>query len=167
MLTNSLASTDEPAAHSGYARYRRRLLAGGVRLYELLPSRGEKQPATARGASSGVSLHAKAVVVDHRHVFIGSLNMDQRSTLLNTEMGVIVDSEPLAQAVRQFFDTATSPSNAYHVVLQESPGRSKAQVSWLWNEGERAMSLHRDPGATTTRRLEVFVMALLPIEGLL
>ena len=30
VLTNSLASTDEPPVHAGYARYRRDLLAGGV-----------------------------------------------------------------------------------------------------------------------------------------
>jgi putative cardiolipin synthase len=169
MLTNSLASTDEPAAHSGYARYRRRLLAGGVQLHELLPARGEKQPTTARGASSGVSLHAKAVIVDGRHVFIGSLNMDQRSRVLNTEMGVIVDSAQLAQATRQFFDTATLPTNAYRVVLQASPGRKSGttQMSWQWHVGETAMSHGRDPGASTKRRLEVFVLSLLPIEGLL
>ncbi|MGA9333568.1 MAG: phospholipase D family protein, partial [Rudaea sp.] len=106
LLTNSLAATDEPAVHSGYARYRRQLLEGGVQLYELRPAPGAAQPATARGASSGVSLHAKAIVVDREHVFVGSLNMDQRSRLLNTEMGVIIDYEPLELAVKQFLDSA-------------------------------------------------------------
>ncbi|HET7063811.1 MAG TPA: phospholipase D family protein, partial [Rudaea sp.] len=106
VLTNSLAASDEAAAHSGYAHYRRRLLEGGVQLYELRPTPGTAQPVTSSGTSSGVSLHAKTLVVDREHVFIGSLNMDQRSKLLNTEMGVIIDSAPLAQAVREYFDTA-------------------------------------------------------------
>ena len=167
VLTNSLASTDEPAAHSGYAHYRYPLLAGGVQLYELLPAPGAAQPATAGGASSGVSLHAKAVIVDRAHVFIGSLNMDQRSKLLNTEMGVIIDSAPLAQAVKQFFDSAVLPENAFHVVLQKSSESSSAQMTWLWREHGKPISRHSDPGASAMRRLEVLVMRLLPIEGLL
>ncbi len=35
VLTNSLAANDAPLAHVGYARYRKRLLAMGVELYEL------------------------------------------------------------------------------------------------------------------------------------
>lgn len=168
VLTNSLASTDEPAVHAGYARYRRRLLEGGVQLYELQPAPGAPQPATARGTSSGVSLHAKAMVVDREHVFVGSLNMDQRSKLLNTEMGLIVDSAPLAQAVAQFFDTAAQPKNSFHVVLQNAPGNSgSGQMTWLWGSNGIAASARHDPGASWKRRLEVHVLTLLPIEGLL
>ncbi len=169
VLTNSLASTDEPAVHSGYAHYRRALLAGGVQLYELQPATGAPQPATAGGTSSSVSLHAKAMVVDSTHVFIGSMNMDQRSKLLNTEMGIIIDSAPLAQAVEKFFDTAILPENAFHVVLQKSPASltGAAQMTWLWSEKDVAKSAHNDPGASRMRRLEVSVLGLLPIEGLL
>jgi len=169
VLTNSLAATDEPAAHSGYAHYRRRLLEGGVQLYELRPMPGAAQTATARGMSSGVSLHAKTLVVDRRQVFIGSLNMDQRSKLLNTEMGVIVDSAPLAQAVREYFDKAILPANSFHVVLQESPAAKPGarKMSWLWEEHGKPMSDANDPGVSESRRMEVFVLALLPIEGLL
>ncbi len=169
VLTNSLAATDEPAVHSGYARYRRQLLEGGVQLYELRPAPGAAQPATARGTSSGVSLHAKAMVVDGEHVFIGSLNMDQRSKLLNTEMGVIIDSAPLAQAVTQFFDTAALPENSFHVVLQNTPGSNSgnAQMTWLWSANGIVASARHDPEASRKRRLEVFVLSLLPIESLL
>jgi putative cardiolipin synthase len=169
ILTNSLAATDEAAAHSGYEHYRRALLEGGVQLYELRPTAGTAQPVTARGTSSGVSLHAKTLVVDRKQVFIGSLNMDQRSKLLNTEMGVIVDSAPLAQAVREFFDTAVQPANSFHVVLQEPPGSKSAdeKMYWLWTADGRAMSDENDPDVSKARRMEVFFMKLLPIEGLL
>jgi putative cardiolipin synthase len=169
VLTNSLASTDEPAVHSGYARYRPQLLEGGVQLHELRPAPGSAQPATAGGMSSGVSLHAKALVVDRRYVFIGSLNMDQRSKLLNTEMGLIIDSPLLAQAVKEFFDIAIRPENAFRVVLQKTPesNSGKARMTWLWSEGGRDMSERSDPGVSGKRRLEVLVMRLLPIEGLL
>lgn len=166
VLTNSLAATDEPVVHTGYARYRNRLLEGGVKLYELRPEPGAAQPATALGKSSGVSLHAKAMIIDSQHVFIGSLNMDPRSKLLNTEMGVIIDSQPLAQAVRQYFEKAILPENSFHVVLQTTPGGTR-QMTWLWKQGDRLMSEHRDPGAARMRRFEVFALSLLPIEGLL
>ena len=169
VLTNSLASNDEPAAYSGYARYRVRLLEGGVVLYELRPDQGAAQRITTRGRSSGISLHAKAMVVDGQHVFIGSLNMDQRSKLLNTEMGLIVDSAPLAQAVEQFFDTATLPENAFHVVLQQEPkGQGYPwQMRWLYSDKGTAINASREPGATEGRRVEVFVLRMLPLENML
>ena len=35
VLTNSLASNDVPVVHVGYAKYRRKLLRGGVELHEI------------------------------------------------------------------------------------------------------------------------------------
>ena len=116
-----------------------------------------------------MSLHAKTMVVDREHVFIGSLNMDQRSKLLNTEMGVIIDSAPLAQAVREYFDTAILPANSFHVVLQESKGSKPddRQMQWQWSVDGKAMSDQSDPDVSKQRRTEVFVMEMLPIESLL
>ncbi|GAB2543612.1 phospholipase D family protein [Rhodanobacter koreensis] len=167
VLTNSLASTDEAAVHAGYSRYRRALLEGGVDLYELRPAAGVEQPATAKGTSSGVSLHAKAIVVDQQVVFIGSMNMDQRSKLLNTEMGIIVDCPQLAVAVTQFFDTATLPATAYHVVLTAHDSPHGGKMEWLASDGGKPVVYHRDPEATLKRRLEVDLLRLLPIEGML
>ena len=168
VLTNSLASTDEPVVQSHYARYRRDLLEGGVQLYELRPAAGSTQTATMSGTSSGVGLHAKAIVVDSQQVFIGSMNMDGRSKLLNTEMGVVVDSAPLAEAVEKFFDTSTAPTNAYQVVLQgneEHFGRKKMQ--WQATKDGQPVTYDHDPEVTAARRAEVFLTRLLPIEGML
>ena len=165
VLTNSLASTDEPAAHSGYAHYRRDLLEGGVQLYELRPDPGEPQPATAGGTSSGVALHAKAAVVDDRYVFIGSMNMDQRSKLLNTEMGVIVDCPDLAAEVVKFFTKATDPEVAFKVVLKQSPVRPS--MEWVAKNNGEEKIFDDEPGATRARRIQVTLLRMLPIEGLL
>ena len=58
-------------------------------LYELKPTRDRVSAVHDRGltGNSGSSLHAKTFSIDGRKVFIGSLNFDPRSTLLNTEMG--------------------------------------------------------------------------------
>jgi cardiolipin synthase C len=163
VLTNSLASTDEAAVHAGYSRYRRALLEGGIQLYELRPAAGVEQPATSKGTSSGVSLHAKAIVVDVRLVFIGSMNMDQRSKLLNTEMGIIVDCPALAMAVTNFFDTATQPNSSYHVTLSAPHGR----MQWQDSENGKLVTYHHDPKASMKRRLEVDTLRLMPIDGML
>src|SRR5204863_9620693 len=66
VLTNSLATTDEPLVHFGYARYRMGLLKLGVALHELMPMLDAPvagdAPDERHGASLG-RLHAKLVVV--------------------------------------------------------------------------------------------------------
>ncbi len=167
VLTNSLASNDEPAVYSSYARYRRPLLESGVQLYELQPAAGAPQTASTHGTSSGVSLHAKAIVVDDRQVFIGSLNMDERSRLLNTEMGIIVDSAPLAEAVTRFFDNATLPGSAFRVVLIPQGAPRAGDLQWQARKNGKPVSYDHEPDVTPERRAEVQLLKLLPIEGLL
>ncbi|HEV2606571.1 MAG TPA: phospholipase D family protein [Xanthomonadaceae bacterium] len=167
VLTNSLASTDELAVYNGYAKHRRKLLAGGVQLYELKPAPGVQMAATDVGQSAGVALHAKSIVVDNRYVFIGSLNMDVRSKLLNTEMGVVVDSPQLAKAVAEFFATATLPANAYHVVLGAPDGTDPSGLHWEYNENGKDIDAHNEPDASLGRRAKAKVMKLLPMDGLL
>ncbi len=167
VLTNSLASTDELAVHEGYSDHRRALLKGGVQLFELKPAPGVKMTATDIGTSSGVSLHAKSFVVDRRYVFIGSLNMDQRSKLLNTEMGVVVDSPQLAKAVAEFFDTATLPANAYHVVLGALDGSHPSDLHWRASKDGKDVDYDSEPDAPLHKRIDVMLLKLLPIDALL
>lgn len=167
VLTNSLASTDEPAVHAGYSRYRLPLLRGGVELYELRPQPGARQTATDAGKSSGVSLHAKAIVVDSHETFIGSMNMDERSKLLNTEMGIIVDNAPLAKAVEQFFDSATTPVRAWRVMLDPAQPPGHASLIWRGMDDGRMVTHTSDPDATAGRKVEVGLIKLLPVENLL
>jgi putative cardiolipin synthase len=167
VLTNSLASTDEPAVHSAYVHYRHPLLEGGVEIYELRPSPLENQGLTSQGASSGISLHAKAFVVDRKTVFIGSMNMDPRSRLLNTEMGLIVDCPPLADAVTRFFTTATSPANAYKVTLEAGNGTEHGHLLWTWTDRDAPLTTVHEPGASPKRRVQVALLRLLPIDGIL
>jgi cardiolipin synthase C len=169
VLTNSLASTDDPAAEAGYSHHRRALLKGGVQLYELRPAPGVKQQPTAAVSSSGVSLHAKAIVMDRRFVFVGSMNLDPRSRLLNTEMGVLVECPELAQEVVRFFEQGAAPANAFHVQLGEPPGAagSAQRLFWSWDSHGVPVTAGHDPGVRGSRWLEFEVLRLLPIEGLL
>jgi putative cardiolipin synthase len=167
-LTNSLAANDEPEVHAGYAHYRRPLLLAGVDLFEFRPL-GGRDAGNAYGRSSGVSLHAKTMVVDHRDVFIGSMNFDPRSRFTNTEMGVIVDSPPLAAAVERFFARATAPENSFHVLLDPSSKAPLEQRALRWvavDDGKPVIFTH-EPETSLSKRIRVDLMRLLPIEGLL
>jgi putative cardiolipin synthase len=163
VLTNSLASTDHATVHSAYSERRRALVEGGVRMFELRP-RPEAAPSAAVAASgSDVALHAKSFVVDRRIVFVGSLNMDQRSKLLNTEMGLVVDSPELGAAVASYFESATTPANAYEVIV-EKPG---ADLQWVTEENGERKVLSREPEVGLVRRTKVMLTRLLPIDNLL
>ena len=76
-----------------------------MELYELKPTREQSSTLHDRGitGNSGASLHAKTFSIDGKTVFIGSFNFDPRSTLLNTEMGFVIESETLAQLIDKRF----------------------------------------------------------------
>ncbi len=104
VLTNSLATTDAPAVHIGYARYREPLLKQGVELHELRRHIGAPPARIGSLGSSSASLHAKVVVVDRRTALVGSMNMDPRSARLNSEMGVVIRSPVIAQQLVRLYE---------------------------------------------------------------
>jgi len=164
VATNSLAATDVAAVHTGYARQRRELLKGGVELYEMKRKAGSEEGRNQISVtgSSGASLHTKAMIIDERWVFIGSMNLDPRSAFLNTEMGVLVDSPELAAQVRQLFERTTSPELSYRVVVEEGEG-----LVWYDRVKGQDRRLEREPDASAGRRFSVTLMRLLPIDSLL
>ena len=114
ILTNSLASNDEPVVHIGYARYRASLVRAGVDLYELSPG-GLRHDAwdVFPGFSLG-RLHAKTAVIDGKLVYIGSMNLDPRSDTTNTELGILAECPALAHDIVQVIDAARR-NGAYRV----------------------------------------------------
>ncbi len=162
VLTNSLASTDVAAVHAGYARYRPRLLACGVALFELRPSvLGSGK--VRRVLSSGVSLHAKAIVVDGRSVVIGSMNLDPRSRSLNTEVAVSISSEALAQQLDAWFDEAASLDRSFQPALSE-PGNPAAALVWAGRDDDLIESYTSEPLASWWQRLVAGLLGLLVPE---
>src|ERR1039458_560692 len=103
ILTNSLESSTVLAAQSGYMRYRLPLLEEGLELYEVRSLLGNARGSgeTAQMTRFGkYSIHAKLFVFDRQRLFIGSMNFDQRSMHLNTEIGLIIDSPELGSDKR-------------------------------------------------------------------
>lgn len=158
VLTNSLAATDVAAVHGGYAPYRKPLLAGGVRLYELQPYMRPTEMSLL--GSRGASLHTKAFTVDGHTGFVGSFNFDPRSVSLNTEMGVLFVEPQLVERLRDIFAEETGPSMSYRLFLADD-GRLRWQGE---NEGSMK-DWDNEPKASFRRRLVATVVSWLPIES--
>jgi len=158
VVTNSLAANDVPAVHSGYARYRTPLLAGGVKLYELR-AKGHTETSGLFG-SSGASLHTKAFIVDGRRGFIGSFNMDMRSAALNTEMGVLFDDPRIGAALATEYQRLAGPALSYVVQLEPD-----GDLRWVDGTTQPPRILDQEPDASLGRRVAARVLGWLPIES--
>ena len=165
VLTNSLASTDVPVVHAGYARYRPRLLACGMELHELRPS-ATRTGSARLGLSSGASLHAKAVVVDRKVVLVGSMNLDPRSRLTNSEISVLIESPVLGGQLGTLFEDATALDQAFRVELT-APGNEHAPLAWTGREEDKLVRYTSEPLASWWRRIVSGLLGALAPEELL
>jgi len=166
ILTNSLSSTDVSIVHAGYSRYREDLLRAGVELWELNKTTSlEERKARREGriGSSKSSLHAKAFVVDRKFVFIGSLNLDQRSVSQNTEIGVLFETPRLARKIVDEFDQNIEDA-AFRLELKpDEYGQDRLYWHGLVN-GKRT-TLDHEPYTSFFKRLGIGLMKWLPIES--
>ena len=170
ILTNSLASTDVPAVHSGYQAFRAPLLGRGVDLYETrpVPGRPDERSHRSRSPSSGLyALHAKAFVFDRERVFVGSMNLDQRSLHLNTEIGLIIESPELARQIAQRVGDIAQPANSYVLLLGDADASGSRPLVWRTLEDGKPVDFHQEPAVTFWKRLQVGLLSLLPLDGLL
>ena len=162
VLTNSLESTDVPAVHVGYRKYRKELLEDGIELYEVRPVLGQphEQDGVIKAPSSGqFALHAKVYEFDGQRIFVGSANFDPRSFHLNTEIGLIIDSPELAKQVIERFNAIASPENSYVVALDDG------KVVWRTEQDGRMVEHHTEPAQDRLKQAEVDLLSLLPIES--
>ncbi|MCB1624182.1 MAG: phospholipase D family protein, partial [Pseudomonadales bacterium] len=162
ILTNSLAATDVAAVHAGYAKRRKPMLEAGVAIFEMTP---EFSPAPTKGqgplGSSGASLHAKTFSIDRSRVFVGSFNFDPRSERLNTELGFVIDSPTMAQAIADAF-AVVIPERAYRVRLNDA-----GALQWVVQRNGQDNVYDQEPRTGFWRRAFVAVLSVLPIEWLL
>jgi len=167
VLTNALEATDVAVVHSGYAKRRKALLGAGVSLLEL--KRGSpgsapkhrKWTGRSGSGSSASSLHAKTFCVDRSRVFVGSFNFDPRSARLNTEMGFVIDSRGLGEAITKWFAEEV-PTRAYRVSLGDT-----GRLRWIDRHDGVEVVREEEPGTSAWRRFAVALLSVLPIEWLL
>ena len=170
VLTNSLAATDVAAVHAGYAPYRADLVRAGVRLYEMRASSGAGQANIDRSlfiGSSSASLHTKAAAFDHSAVFIGSLNLDPRSELWNTEVGLYIESPELSDQLWALTEIGLQPEHSYRVEQTDAAADgSGGRLVWVTEEAGEMKTYKSEP-ASLWRRFSVWFSGLLIPEELL
>lgn len=165
VLTNSLASNDAPIAHVGYARHREELLAMGVALYEMRSEQASLGSALgASGASatgeSRSMLHSKVLVMDGRLLVVGSMNLDLRSQLQNTELALLIRSAELSRAAIAQIDSVMQ-TGAWHV--EQADGG----LVWRAPPGSGLADTRTEPDASVGLRLLLKLFGPLAPDELL
>ena len=170
VLTNSYLANDVPLVHAFYQKYRKPLLQNGVKLYEFKPYierdqrtwyevvTGNVIPAKNKNSSR---LHAKFFDIDGM-VFIGSFNFDPRSAWLNTEVGLVVESNDLQNEISASLDEFL-PQVAYELKLNQN-----GEIIWLDHQKDGSYkTLEVEPETTRFQRFAIKFVSIFPVEWMM
>jgi putative cardiolipin synthase len=165
VLTNSLSSNDAPVAHVGYARHREDLLKMGVELYELRSEQASVSNAFGSSGSGSLGesrsmLHSKVLVLDGRLLVVGSMNLDLRSQLQNTEIALLVRSAELSRAASAQIERGMR-EGSWRVELDGG------SLVWRAPEGSGLKDTSTEPDASLTLRLLLRLFGPLAPDQLL
>lgn len=140
ILTNSIASTDNMEAFSGYQRDRKKLLQTGVRIFEFRPDAKERYEVMTGALQQKLAytpvfgLHAKSMVIDGEITVIGTFNLDPRSANLNTECVTVIRSREIGRRVLQGMDIEFNPDNSWETTVTFNPDsvadKHKRRKTW-------------------------------------
>ena len=167
VVTNSLNSSLDLVAYAGYTRFREPLVRQGVNLYEI---RAELGNSRGSGQSARLSryghygLHGKLFVFDRQRIFIGSMNFDQRSKRLNTEIGLIIESKELADQTAARFTAMAQLDNSYALSLQPTGDGRPLRLRWRTMENGQTVEYGQEPTRSAWRRTVARLFVLLPVE---
>lgn len=157
-LTNSMASNDLVTNHSGYAGRRRDMLEQGIRLFELKPDTTLCEESTKDlskcAPTTAYGLHAKSSVFDRKVAVVGSFNFNLRSTYLNTESLLVIESHSVAESLANDIELAMNEDNSWRLNLVEGNIR--------WSSGES--NWDNEPETELSERIKSRFLQLLPIE---
>jgi putative cardiolipin synthase len=160
IITNSLASTDVVAVHTGYNSYRKAILDSDIEIFEMKPLNSGRTRQRLIGARtpSHASLHAKVYIADKKTVIVGSLNFDPRSAQLNTEVALLIHSETIAKQLSDLYENVILPKSSYRLALEGN------KLAWHSEEKGRKRVYYIEPEASPWRRLQAFLIDFLPLE---
>ncbi|SDC80332.1 Phosphatidylserine/phosphatidylglycerophosphate/cardiolipin synthase [Variovorax sp. CF079] len=161
IFTNATGVSDEPLVGAGYEPYRLEMLRLGVRVFEVTSGRLKRDAGlrSVLGSSTG-RLHAKLGFVDRKILLAGSLNLDGRSALINTELGLLVRSPGLVAQLLDFYRVDTNVG-VYEVRLK--PDGQSLEWIGLDPEGEPER-LDEEPESTWLLRLKLRLISLFVPE---
>jgi putative cardiolipin synthase len=157
ILTNSLRSNNHVAAHSAYRHHVRRLVDHGAELHEVRVFAKDRALYMEEPiGDKHLGLHSKLLLIDNHLSYIGSANLDPRSLLLNTEMGLLIRSSEFNKLVREVVALDFHQRNAWHVQAQDD-----GNLKWVADD----IVLDEQPAESALQRLEDWFLSILPIEG--
>jgi putative cardiolipin synthase len=162
LLTNSLMSNNHLTAHSGYMKYRKKMLEAGVELHELRADAALREHFQAFDGDHEVhaGIHTKSFVLDGDQALIGSFNFDPRSRDLNSEIGLVVSNKEFAQQVVAEMNQDFDPENSYRLYLNEN-----GKLRWELENPDGSITVFtHDPGASIWKRMGARFLSWLPIE---
>jgi cardiolipin synthase C len=133
ILTNSLTSTDNLEAFSGYQRERDALLNIGINIFEFKPDAAIRFKIMTGALQKKIDykpifgLHAKSIVIDKTIAVIGTFNLDPRSANLNTECVAIIRDPKIAGNLINAMEEDMKPENAWKTTTTFNPD---GEASW-------------------------------------
>lgn len=174
VVTNSLASTDVFPVYSGYRWYIKDLIEMGIELYELKPQSFKKYSNSKKWLKTNkTSLHTKMMVIDGYRFVVGSANIDPRSSKLNTELLLIIDSKKMANKKQIALKSIINMENFYrlswgiHPLEPEDDNIPIYGIIWSSRENGKIKRYFSPPNSGYFRRLGTDLLSILPIEGYL
>ena len=162
LSTNSMASDNHLSAFVGYRKQRKEMIETGAALFEMRPDdRSEESlfsPELLEKYDTKFGLHAKTMVFDGRHTFVGSFNVDPRSVNLNTEMGLLIDSRELAAAVAASIKNDVAPGNSWQLELT-----ADGEINWVTRrDGKITEDLTVEPMTSAAQRAAADLLMVVP-----
>ncbi len=124
------------------------------------------QSGNAEGEKKGkakASLHAKTFVIDRETLFVGTLNLDPRALVHNTEIGIIIDSADLSSSVANLFDERIRKV-AYRLALYRDAWNEES-IQWVLQEEDGEKIFYDEPNVGFWKSLGIGILGLLPIES--
>lgn len=159
IVTASMGANNHTVAHSHYKKYRRKILETGAELYEVkhdLKPEMKKISDVPPVQAKFISLHIKSIVGDRDRCFIGSLNLDPRALVLNTENGLYIESAELCGELADQFDELKQSDNSWRVSINDDNG-----LEWQSSTG----TVRIQPARSFGQRISDFFFRFLPIES--
>lgn len=107
IILNAVEKGSNPWGCTDYLNQKKKILNTGADVYELM---------------NEVPVHTKAVLLDERLSIVGSYNLDMRSTYLDTELMLVIDSKELNQQIQSTESTYIEKSKEVLSNGQETEG---------------------------------------------
>ncbi|MCK5082901.1 MAG: phospholipase D family protein, partial [Candidatus Omnitrophica bacterium] len=120
--SNSLAAADHVHAYAfSFKNKKKYVKSFRWRIFEFKPAPEDADKmikpiaAVERSDKYYACIHAKSYIFDDKIAWIGSFNLDPRSKNLNTEVGLVIHDEKVAQALKRDILRDMAPQNSWTI----------------------------------------------------